>query len=154
MRKEDLKVGQVVEVSDNGEEDLCLITINNDGDICISGELNWFPVDSLNECLEHKLDRRCMITKVYSRTSTVNAHKLSTNRRKLIWERDDYRKDLPNGIKYMKKLHALLNSEEFEECGGVHCCDCPLNDDICTQISKFTDEINALNKIYKLDGDK
>lgn len=154
MRKEDLKVGQVVEISDNGEKDLCLITTNNEGLICISGELNWFPVDSLNECLEHKLDRRCMITKVYSRTSAVHAHKLSTNRRKLIWERDGYRKDLPNGIKYMKKLHALLNLEEFDECGEVHCHDCPLNDDICTQISKLTDKINALNKIYKLDGDK
>lgn len=153
MRKEDLKVGQVVEVSDKGEEDLCLITINNDGDICISGKLNWFPVDRLNECLEHKLDKRCMITKIYSRTSTVNAHKISTKGRTLIWERED-RKELPDEIKYIKKLHALLNSEEFDKCGEMHCYNCPLNADICIQISNLTDKINALNKNYKLDGDK
>jgi hypothetical protein len=91
MKREDLKAGMLVEVSEYGRTELCLITYNEHDDLCFSGEYIWNHVHNLNKdkLTYGILKDDCKITKVYSRANNRNAHKLSTEGRKLLWERKE-----------------------------------------------------------------
>lgn len=88
MKKEDLKVGMVVEVEENdGTVSLCMILPNDRGGICVSGEVYWNDVESFNDNLINCCGTK--INKVYGLCANKYACVLDTDRRKLLWERKE-----------------------------------------------------------------
>lgn len=97
----ELKAGQVVEF-DNGE--LAMVTYGRKlmgggvPELCLSGEMTWFPAYELNDELEYDNDddddAGIRVTKVYGFASNMNAHRLEISDRKLIWEKTERKTEL------------------------------------------------------------
>ena len=88
MRKEDLKVGMVVEVRSSDGVSLAMVSTSKYSEKCISGEVTWFPLNLLDENLEYMTAK---ILKVYDiAESNKFAHMVSTMGRELLWERPSY----------------------------------------------------------------
>lgn len=86
MKKEDLKLGMVVEVEElDGIVSLCMILPNIDGGIGISGEEYWTPINQFNDELINPYGSK--INKVYGLCHNKFAYRLSSIDRKLLWER-------------------------------------------------------------------
>jgi hypothetical protein len=81
MRKEDLKVGYVVEFNN---EYLAMVLPSCTDEKCISGEKTWFDVNQLNNDLRYS---DYYVTKVYGLAMNSDAHRLSGARRELLWKR-------------------------------------------------------------------
>lgn len=66
---------------------------------------------------------------------------------------EDTRKDLPAGINYITKLYDLIQSDEFNHCGGLTCNECPLHGTLkptkCSLIA-IGDMLDNLNEEYKI----
>lgn len=91
MNKEDLKVGYVVEVKSNNEQfnGLCIVIEGTNG-LGISGENYYSEISYFNDDLTSNIfNSSTKITKVYSKTYIRNAYKVSTEDRKLLWEREE-----------------------------------------------------------------
>lgn len=89
MKKEDLKVGMVLEMEDKSDttRELCMILPTAHGDLCVSGKKMWFPLDSLNDNLE---TFRRKVIKIWGLSSSnYAAHRLETLDRTLLWERKE-----------------------------------------------------------------
>lgn len=87
--KSDLQVGYVVEITDKENSKTFLMKVENgkQGE-CLSGKEAWFPIDNLKENMIYKSDfNKYVVTKIYGFSTNINAWKLSTEDRKLLWER-------------------------------------------------------------------
>ena len=87
--KSDLQVGYVVEITDKENSKTFLMKVENgkEGE-CLSGEKAWFPIDKLKENMIYKSDfNNYVVTKIYGFATNINAWKVSTNSRELLWER-------------------------------------------------------------------
>lgn len=83
--KDDLKVGYVLEFN-NDPNHLAVVIPNADGEICISGPKDWFPLESVPNDLDYM---GSTATKVFGRShANSRAYKLSTESRDLLWERN------------------------------------------------------------------
>ncbi len=90
MKKEDLKAGMVVKVFQGGRESLAYVTESKFG-ACVSGELVWFPLNSLTDDLRSKVGST-KITEVYDLADgNRNAWKCETTGRKLLWKRETHK---------------------------------------------------------------
>ena len=89
MKKEELKVGMVVEVKESdGTVSLCMILPNDRDKICVSGDTFWCNLTEFNDDLIAPFGSK--ITKVFSRSYNNRvAYKLGTDARTLIWERKE-----------------------------------------------------------------
>jgi hypothetical protein len=87
MTKKDLKVGMVLECESHKGKGLAMITVSkfSEPDLCISGTNDWFLLDYLDDNLTYETFK---VLKVYDRAEcNCDAYKLSTEDRKLLWER-------------------------------------------------------------------
>jgi len=90
MTKADLKFGMVVEIKNEDGVSLAMVTSSENYERCISGTKCWYPLDNLDDNLTYTDD---VITKVYNVAHwNEDAYKLSTEGRKLLWERNEPKK--------------------------------------------------------------
>lgn len=88
--KDDLKVGYVLELN-NDRNDLVMVLPYHDGSgdgLCVCGKNMWFPVNGFDNDLIHNGET---VTKVYGTTCPMNAYKIESDGRELIWQRQDER---------------------------------------------------------------
>lgn len=89
MKKEDLKVGMVLEVKGltTGKRDFCMVLPLSNTLLCASGEVQWFLLNDLNDNLENSVRK---VVKVWGLSCTyANAHCLGIESRELLWERKE-----------------------------------------------------------------
>ena len=81
----ELKDGYILEIVYEGKKSLAGVYHNVEGELCISGEDYWAPVDEFGMFGEYK---GTFITRVFGRAcGNKFAHDISTMGRNLIWER-------------------------------------------------------------------
>ena len=82
----ELKDGYILEIMYEGKKSLAGVYHNAEGELCISGENYWAPVDEFGAFGER--DKGTFITRVFGRAcGNKFAHDISTMGRNLIWER-------------------------------------------------------------------
>lgn len=94
MRKEDLKVGMVVETREGG---LFMLMPHDDvdDDLVFSNENSWIKFKNFNNDLTHSKFEDLDIMKVYGFTNDpAKATIVSTDNRKLLWERREKKKKM------------------------------------------------------------
>ena len=78
----------VVEIEAKGEKALAMICECGYCGLCVSSKEHYYPLDCVNDDLKYG---NCVFTKVYGLSNnTYDAYKLSTDSRKLLWERPKY----------------------------------------------------------------
>lgn len=87
--KSDLQVGYVVEVADKENNKTFLMKVENGKEgKCLSSKEAWFPIDNLKENMIYKsVFNNYVVTKIYGFSTNINAWKVSTDSRDLLWER-------------------------------------------------------------------
>lgn len=92
MRKEDLKIGMVVEDREGGL--FMLMPHNNvDYDLVLSNRNSWIKFKNFNNDLTHSKFEDLDIMKVYGFTNyPVHTTIISTDNRKLLWKREEAKK--------------------------------------------------------------
>lgn len=92
MKKTDLQVGMVVEIR---EGKLYMLMYNDNYDLILSNTNSWMQFNNFNNDLTSCFFKKHDIMKVYGFTDChTNATIVSTDRRKLLWERKEDKKKM------------------------------------------------------------
>ena len=91
MKLQDIKVGMILEIEKTNEqkceETHLAMVVNTKNGLAISGDAIWFPLNCFDDDLIYLGDK---VIKIYDLcNSNMNAYKLSTEHRELIWTRKD-----------------------------------------------------------------
>ena len=87
FKLDDIKVGMVLELEYLDKTSLAMVLPTKNTDRAVSGEVTWFPLERLNDKLTYS---DTIVNKIWDICeSNRDAHKLSTDGRRLLWDRSN-----------------------------------------------------------------
>lgn len=111
MTKKDLKVGYVVEFED---KNLAMVLPSCSNDLCFSGASEYGPLTDINDDLTlSPFYTNEKIIKVYGLSNNAEAHLLSKDGRKLLWQREEIKEVTLSEIEKMYGCKVkIINNKE------------------------------------------